>query len=368
MKFTVSTKPLSDVVNLGIINNNVSTFHKKSVVVEVCANATELHVNIETDSILTELVVKGSGDCDSCDPILVDSLLFKQLINTFDNNVTTLEFADDSLVLYNGTSKFTLDKMADIEGLSLNRPEHNYDASKNHAVDKPAWKFVKDHQMYAISIAYVHPVYTKVYAGLNGDIIVGDFDNGIFTYSRKNQLNQTCLLSDTIINMLNSLPEGATMAEVGSKYIVSLITDAYSLLTEFRPRFESDPDMGNYNADIILNLMTVDDSKSVGLDKSILSKFLVQSDLLSTTSENLVELELSSGILSVFDNKVKGKVAVTGNADLTFNVKFKSSIFKPLINNMDSDNIRIYPIIQDNVTNGVIVYTDTMKAMISGVD
>ena len=65
-------------------------------------------------------------------------------------------------------------------------------------IDNSDWKFVKDYQMYAIGMSFVHPVYTQVWIGSEGDVIVGDFDNSIFTFSKKNKLGKTCLLSNTI--------------------------------------------------------------------------------------------------------------------------------------------------------------------------
>lgn len=368
MNFTVSTKPLAEALNLGIINSNVSTFYQKSVVAEVSANSSTLTINLEAESIMSEITLRGSGDTDITEPIFVDSVNFKQLINTLDNNVTTLEFSESGLIVHNGKSKFTLEKVLDNADLSLNRPTAVENAENAITINKDNWKFVKDHQMYAISVAYIHPVYTKVYVTENRDVFVGDFDNSIFTHSKKNQLNETCLLSDTIINLFNSLPEGAQMINTDDGYVVSVETDSFKFRTQFRPKYESDPDIGSYHSEMISELMTPDTANAVILDKSSLNKFLVQSDLLATSTENLVNMAVESGIFMLDDDKVDCRVAVKGNTETNFTCKFKSSMLKSLISNMDGDIINISPVVQDGETNGIVVWSDNMEAMLAGVD
>ncbi len=369
MNFTLSTKPLADALNLGVINSNVSNFYQKSSIAEIKADQHNLTINLEADSITSEISLRGSGDESSADPIFVSCINLKQLVNSLDNNVTTLEFTESGLVVHNGKSKFTLEKVLDTADLSLNRPA-TASAADNQPVpvNKDNWKFVKDHQMYAISVAYIHPVYTKVYAGNQGDIFVGDFDNSIFTHSMKNQLNKTCLLSDTIINFFNSLPDGSTMVDVHDGYVVSVETDGYTFRSQFKPKYESDPDIGSYNSSIIADLMTVDKSESITIDKSALNKFLFQFELLASSTETIVKMSVQSGILSLYGDKIDCRVAVTGNTDATFDCNFKSSMLKSLISNMDSDVIHINPIIQEGETNGIVVWSDNMEAMLAGVD
>ena len=369
MKFTVATKPLSDALNLGIINNNISTFYKKSVICEVNAIKDKLIINVEAESIMSQIEVIGSGDEECCSAIFVSSSLFKQLVNTFENPVTYIEFTDSGLVLYNGTSRFTLDKMLDSTDLSLTRPANIPEVKSNEIlINKDNWKFVKDHQMYAISVAYIHPVYTKVYAGDDNSIIVGDFDNSIFTCSFNNQIKETCLLSDTIINLLTSLPEGAKMISVDKGYVIQVTTDAYSLVTQFIPRYESDPDIGSYHSEMIMSLMNTDTSSCVKCDRVAIAKFMSQFDLLSSGSDTIIHVKLNNKVLEFYDEKLNCKVNVDNPNDISFDIAFKESLFKSLIANMDSDNISIVPLFSDGVANGIVVMTDSMKAMIAGVD
>ena len=90
MIFECNTKPLSDALNLGVINSNVSNFHKKSCIVQVSATKSDLVINIESSRICTQLNLKGRGDSDDYSTIFVDSLLIKQLMNTFDTPKVSL--------------------------------------------------------------------------------------------------------------------------------------------------------------------------------------------------------------------------------------------------------------------------------------
>ena len=103
MNFTVNTKPLIEALNLGVINSNVSPFHKKSTIIQVSADEHDLKLNIEAESIKSELILKGSGDSKSVEKIFVSSLLMKQLVSTFDSATVTLEFAEGGLILHSGT-------------------------------------------------------------------------------------------------------------------------------------------------------------------------------------------------------------------------------------------------------------------------
>lgn len=370
MKFTVSTKPLAESLNLGVIKQNVSTFYQKSVLAEVKADTKSLVINLEAEGIMSEIVIKGVGeDGDQSVILFVDCLKFRDLVSTFENPTTILEFNEDGLTVYNGKSKFVLEKLLDSSDLSLNHPAKE---ASGHAVEikRENWKFIRDHQLYAISIAYIHPTYTKVFVNPQGDVIVGDFDNSIFTHSKKGQLDKQCLLPTTIINLLNVLPEGSTVVNNEDSYLARVETDSYSMWIQFKPRYESDSDMGDYNSQIILELLTPDKEKSVSLDKMALYKFITQSDLLATSTEATVDVTVDNGTITVVDDKVDCKAALKGNTDLSFNVKFKSLSLKALISNMDSDDINICPCYDEDTgaVNGILVWTENMEACLAGVD
>ena len=176
MKFICNTKPFADSLDLGIINQNVSNFHQKSCTVELTASEKMLKINIEASQIFTEIHIPGKGE-EGTATVFVDSLLLKNLASTLDSQTITLEFNDSGLVLTSGKSKFTLPKMVDDVDFDLKAPVVPDSFDESIDLSREDWKFVKDFQMYAISMAYITPVYTKVWVGENGDVLVGDFDN-----------------------------------------------------------------------------------------------------------------------------------------------------------------------------------------------
>lgn len=368
MNFTISTKPLLNALNLGVINSNISSFHQKSTMAQLRATDAELTINLESDCIITELNLRGSGTESQSESIFIDCLKFKQLINTLDTDVTTLEFTESGIIVHSGKSKFTLPKMLDQEDMSFNRPVQEATVGRVVNLNKDSWKFIQDHQMYCISVAYIHPAYTHVYMGEDGDVIVGDFDHSIFTHSKKGQLGKTCLLSDTIINMFNTLPENTTLVDTGTNYLVSLDTDAFTLRTQFTPKYETDPDAGSYNSEIILNVMSPNKDSYITIDRSALSKFLTQSDLLATSNDSIIKMDVNNGIFTLVDDSVDCKVAVKGDTSLQFNIEFKGIQLKSLISNMDGDIININPVISDDEVSGIVVWTETMEAMLAGVE
>ena len=244
MKFTVSTKPLKSAVDLGIIKENISKFNQKSCLAQVTATRDSLRINIEAPSIYTEITLRGSGDADAAETVFVDCALLRQLIDSFDKDITSIDFIDGGIVLHSGSSKFTLPKLLDANNLSLNRPAASSDAN---SIELKAgdWKFVKEHQMFAISIWMIHPVYTKVWIGEDGKVIIGDIDNVIFTLSNKSNLGSTCLLNPTIINLFTNLPEGSKIKKVDNSYVLSVDTDGYSLISQFIPEYETDEGVGS---------------------------------------------------------------------------------------------------------------------------
>ena len=136
MNFNVSTKPLTDALNLGVINQNVSKFYQKSCLAQVTASKRDLKINLEASNVLSELHLRGSGDSEETVTTFVDCLLLKQLVSTFEANVTTFEFTEGGLILHSGKSKFTLPKMIDDSELELNSPSKLEGQSSIIDIDK----------------------------------------------------------------------------------------------------------------------------------------------------------------------------------------------------------------------------------------
>lgn len=372
MKFQVSTKPLSDALSLGVINGNVSKFYQKSCLAQVVATRNTLTINLEASQILTELRLKGSGDADNSGIMFVDSLLFKQLVSTLESPTVTLEFVEGGLILHSGKSKFNLPKWIDVADMELKAPRLPEYTSTSIPVDKSDWRFIKDRQMFAIAMSFIHPVYTKVWVGDSGDVLVGDFDNSLFTHSKKNKLGNTCLLSDTIINLFNSIPEGASLIKVDSSYLIQVKTDGYEYLSEFRPKYESDESEGSYNSDIILQLMEHPMTNCIKLPTAAVHKFLNQAELLSTSTEDQITFEVANKTVTLHDSNVDCKVDIAGDT-CPYTIQFKTSLLKSVISNYKDEAIMVSPMIQpdengNDTANGIVVWDEDLTTVIAGVN
>lgn len=367
MKFVVSTKPLADALNLGVINSNVSKFYQKSTIAQVTMTRSSLRINLEASRIVTEVTLKGGGDADGPETILVDCLLLKQLVSTFETSTTTLEIAGNGLILHSGKSKFTLPKMLDDVEINIRRPElPNFGDGKE--IDKAGWKFVKEYQMYAIAMSFVRAVYTRVWVGAGGDVLVGDFDNGIFTHSVKGTLGDTCLLSDTIINLFISLPDGAKMIPMTRSYVVDVSTDGYHMVSEFEPYYESDADVGSYNSDIFLTTMKEPESGAIEVNIATISKFLSQADLLAVGTDATITMKVENGEMILKDDNVDCRIDVKGDNIRAFELTFKMSLLKSAISNYTDDVIRIYPSIQEDEVVGILMCSNDLVTILAGLE
>lgn len=365
MKFTCNLKPFADALDLGVINSNVSNFHKKSCLVQLTATSKMLYINIESSRILTEIRIQGKGEGEDS-TVFVDSLLLKQLVGTLDSNVVVLNFVENGLVIESGKSKFNLSKMVEGDDLELNKPTHLDSYSESRKIIKSDWKFVKDFQMYAISMAYIHPVYTYVWIGDEGDVLVGDFDISLFTHSKKSNLGRTCLLSDTIINLFNSLPDDSEIIENDGNYIITFKSDSMEYTTEFQPVYEEDEEVGSYNSSIFLNMMDHPDSAII-VNLDVINKLLNQAALLSTSSEDTINFIVHDGYLRLEDNNVDGQIDIK-NCTEEYSVEFKLESLKRVLSNYDDKELSISPVYQEDDAVGIIVWNDDLTTIVAGVE
>ena len=372
MKFVVSTKPLSDGLNLGIVNANVSKYYQKSTIAQITAENDVLRINLEAASILSEIKLKGKADVEGKFTIFVDCLMLKQLISTIDTPTVTFEFSDNGLIIHSNKSKFTLPKMVDDDiDVDLASPSNDYNEENLVEIKKLDWKFVKDFQMYALSMSLIYPVYTKVYIGEKGEVLVGDLDNGIFTHSVKNNLGKTCLLTDTVINLFNSLPEDSKLVDLGNSYLVKVSTDSYEFISEFTPLYEDTDGMGNYSVDTILQLITPDSANSISnveVDINAINKVLNQSALLSSSSEDIITLEINNNELHLFDNNVDCEIPIKGDSKDNYSVVFKTNLLKSVISNSPEDKVYISPMIRDDNAIGIRFKYKDLTIVLSGVE
>ena len=364
MQFTVSTKPFADALDLGVIPANISKYYRLSCLAQLTATKNQLRINLEASNVVTEILLKGSGDEDREVTGFVDCLVLKQLVNTFESNTTRIEYADGGLILYSGNSKFNMPFLAEASEGELRRPNLPANNVTKIPLSLDDWKFVKDYQMYAIALSFVHPVYTNVWIGQDGDVIVGDFDNSLFTFSKKNNLGTTCLLPDTIINLFNSLPSGASITMMDKSYRVDVKTDGYEYATEFTPKYEDEN--ANYSAEPILSSVVKDESNAVKVAVAPITKALSQAELLSSTSE-VVDLSVTANEVRIKDENIDCKLSFEGTCN-PFEVQLNSKLFKSLVNHIDAENMTISPIVNDGEVAGIIVWTPSLTVMLGAVE
>lgn len=368
MNFTVSTKPLNDALSLGVIKSNVSKFYQKSTLAEITATRNSLRINLEAASVISEMVLKGVGDEDGPVTVFVDCLMLKDLVSTLDANTTILEYTTGGIIVHSGKSKFTLPQVLEEADIELKKPSPLPAEAEVIDLDKADWKFVDDHQMYAIAMSYIHPVYTNVWASENGDVLVGDFDNSIFTRSHKSKLGSTCLLSDTIINLFNCLPEGSRITRLGNSYLIKVTTDSFEYSAEFMPKNESDEGVGSYNSEVILAMLSTDDAQSIKVSTDKINKVLSQATLLSKNAENTIEVAINGNDLILKDENVDCKIELEAQAPENYSQRFKTVLLKSMLANMDEETIRIMPMKNDGNLVGIVAWTKNMSVVLASVE
>ena len=366
MNFQLSTKPLADALNLGVIPGNISKYYRLSCLAQVTASKRDLRINLEASNVYTEINLKGSGDSEEEITGFIDCLIFKQLIATLETNTVTLEYTDGAIIVHSGSSKFTLPFLADAEDGALKRPQLAPADAPTIPVDLKDWKFIKDYQMYAVALSFVHPIYTNAWIGESGDVIVGDFDNSLFTFSKKSKLGRTCLLPDTIINLFNSLPEGANITLMDKSYRVNVKTDGFEYASEFTPKYEDEDNNGNYSAQAIMGSVSKDSENSFKVAVAPISKFLGQADLLSSGSDK-IEFSIVGEEVRIKDDNVDCKVKFEGICK-EFTITLNSSLFKPIIGHVDADTITMCPAYSEGEVAGLTIWTDNLTVMVGAVE
>lgn len=368
MRFTVSTKPLADALSLAIINANVSDYFKQSCVAQIQAYGDTLQINLEASQLCSQVKMKGTSyGSDERASILVSSLTFKALIQSFDSPTVTFEFIDDNhgLVLHSGKSKFTLAETSEYDR-DLKTPSEISDMSKSADISIADWTFVKNHQVYAVSMSYVHPAYTRIYVRDTGEVLAGDADLGIFTYSKKSNLGVSCLLQTSIVNLLTALPEGAKLIDAGDSYILVVNTDGYEFRAEMVP--ESEEIVGSYNYDIVMSTFEKDERMGSSFDVAYVYKFVKQAELLSTSSEASLDIHVDSHTIKIEGDDVDCELETQNAITEPYTVKVPSKLFKDVINNLDADSAIMYPYTSGGVIKGVIFCTDNMSAVLAAVE
>lgn len=370
MNFTVSTKALKNVTDLGIIKANISKFYYRSSIAQITANRDTLKINIEASGIKTRMTLSGSGDEDATVSTMVDCSIFKSLIDSIDSDILSIEYIDGGIYIHAGTSKFAISQMLDTDDVQLTEPIDQYTATSTITIKPADWQFIKDHQMYALSNSEAHPVYTNVWIGKDNEVIVGDYELSRFTYSKRGNFDDACLFPASLINLFTSLPEGSTVSKIDRNYVLNIETDNYSMITEFTPKYEDDESVGSYNSEIILNMLKHPDS-FITVDVTPIIKFINQTAIL-TQSETYkgIDFTLENGEL-VLTNK-SSRYSMPVDSEDSYTVKFASDLFKSVLSNFDSDTISIAPMTREDSSGnktiiGCIFWTDSLTTLLAGL-
>lgn len=366
MNFTANTKPIVDGLDLGIISSNITKFYQKSCIVELNIEESGLRVNTEAASIKSELMYKGHAEGDGETHVFVDSLLFKNLLRTIESDTVTFELKEDGLTIHSGKSKFNLPQVVSGNDLELSRPQSISQETNSYEIDSSGWEFVKNHQLYSIAMSFIHPVYTNVWLGDKGDVLVGDFDNSIFTHSKKVNLNSTCLVTDTIVNLLTTIPENSHITQIDKNYEIRVETDPYTYVCEFTPKYESDEGVGDYSSSVILDLFKTEDM-CITLNVEALSKFIAQAELFMTTNDDTINLTLSQDSFNLINENAKYSVPTT-NPFGELECVFKISLLKDAIVHMDKETINMRPLVQEGQVTGILLWTESMETVLAGAE
>ena len=365
MKFVISTKPLKSVTNLGIIKANITKHDHRSHVVQLTATGDTLKINIEATSIKTRMQLHGSGDSKGPAIIIVDCARFKALLDSIENDVITLEFADGALYVHAGTSKFAIPQIFDAHDAQLNEPTDEYSFEGTTTIKPTNWQFIKEHQLYAIATKEERPVYRNVWVGKDHDVIVGNVDIGMFTFSKKSDFDNTCLLPLSLINLFATIPEGSTLSKFGRSYVLNINTDSYSLITEFIPKYEDDESVGSYRSDIILS-KAIHPEAYITVDVGPLIKFIGQTSIFRDSDvDKAMQFNVANGKLTL-KNKSNSYVANVSK-DVTWEILFNIDYFKSVISNFDADKINIAPVVDiEGKVTGCQFWTDDLTAVLAG--
>ena len=369
MKFKSNTKPLQDALDLVVVPSNISQFYAKSTLLQISVDSSgSLQLNSQADSVKSEAKIKGAitGDIDTRLAFL-NAVTFKQLISTLDSATIELDFMDGSVVVYSGRSKFIVphvDFGADVE---LDRPVEP--SGEECDLKSDVWKMVKSKQMYALSDNFVRLVYTYIFNGIDC-IMVGDYTSGLFTRIEKTGLPSQCLLSSNVVSLILGVDTSSKLYHVDRSFVVVNNTDAYQFVAELEPKYETNPEVGSYSADIIGSLFTVASKDGIQLPTAKTIKTLLsQTNLLSEGDNPSIRWTCTGNKLHIKSDNVDGDVeckliGAPADWDIEFNLKAIISV----ISNLSGEFVAVYPSFRDDECNALVFKDEDVSVILSGVD
>lgn len=368
--FTVSTKPLSNALDLAVLNS-VSDYDSIGILAQVTMEGRQLRINFQYPRITTEIRLKGapSNENASCTVFVKNSVL-KQIVSTLETNTIDLEFADGGLIIGSGKSRFSVSKLTDEEDLALKRPQESDYTEGSKNLNTEFWKYVKNNQTHVLVSSYEYPVYNAVWVSDESDVLAGDITDSLFAHSKKSDLGQTCLLSPTIIDLFSSVPDNATFKQHGTDYLISVIGEGYEYITEIKPQHESDADMGDYNSAIILGEMKHPESY-VSVNPESIRKVLNQAALLSTVSDDVITVTLSTALMNLKNSNVDCFIDVKCSEDALDNqgsCDFTTKHLKQLLKPYSGESVNISLLMDGDEAKGIIIFDDELTMVVGGVD
>lgn len=240
------------------------------------------------------------------------------------------------------------------------------DIANSTEINATDWKFIKDRQLFALSAADVNPVYKYVWIGESGDALVGDFAKSLFTHSKIEKIGKSCLLTNTVVNLIDSLPSGAKIINRESNYSISVKTDGYELVSEFTPKYES-AEVGNYNAGIIINLMQTDENTSVTANADDIYTVLNQADILNTDKQPNIVCTVESKQITFHDNNVNCTIPVEGDHEFKYSITLDTVLLRSVISRCPESTISISPSIRENNVVGIVLSSGRLNVVLSGL-
>ena len=342
MIFTISTKPLKTAISLAVVNKNINKNIQKSAIAQLSMSEKNFRINTEAASISTEVTLFGSGDGDAT--IFVDAQTFKNLISTIDSTQIKIEFDGDGtdttfIKVISGASEYIIPRVFDAGKISMKRP---MDVSTDGVdLDKSAWKYVSDHFLFALPHEKsAFPVYNNIWVGENGDIIVGDMVESLFVHCAKSNLGATYLLSESIVNLLCSVPDGSKIKKGDDdSYTIAFTSDSFTYLAEFVPKVENDEN-GNYRSNAILPLLAGSKAQYVDVKVSDISKILSQLKIVAG-NEIGITLKLSADEMRFSGKTINASIPAAGNFAEPIERRFKVSLLSGITANLPEDSVRI---------------------------
>jgi len=370
MRFTLNTKPLKDVLDLVIVPANISKFFATSTYLQISTEGGKLKFNTSVDSAISEAVMVSTIEGEPIDFIFVDALTFKQLVSSIDANIITLDITENGVTIEAGRSKFTVARVPADSETQFDKPSNP--AGVDVPFDQQFWKSVKNTQMYALAENFVQQQYTNIYNGLS-HIMVSDYPRSLFTVSEKQGLPVECLLSPSILNLFLSVEPQSKIYQLGDKesFLLIDITDTYTFSAEFKPKYQSSPNVGSYQAPFILEQLDLADTTGIEVPTALIKKLLSQISLLSSTdtASTAVKWEYVDSVVKLTSDSVDGKIDGKLIGEPTpYTISFSVAILSNIVSNMDKEIIAVYPLLKEGECQGCVFSDGNVSAILAGVD